>query len=131
MKNILVMGDFLDINSWNFIIENESEYIKGRIRFDNHSYKDILSIKKEEEGIGVQQAFNTPLGNFLSKFSPFIYYTEEEYRGGYLITMTDLRFTFSFNLGRQEERSYSHTFGGYVVLDKQYNPTYWSVDPPK
>lgn len=130
VEKISVMADFIGINSWNFIIENGDEFIKGNLHYNNYSYSNISSIRRNESDIAFQRASQTPLGQFVLKFSPFVDHTTERYKDGYLVQLIDLRYTFGLRIGKDNNSDYKHIFGGYVILDNKYNPVYWSIDRP-
>lgn len=127
MKRISVMTGFVGFNTWNFIIENENEFIKGAVDFSSHQYSNVIPIMKKPVDIAVKRAQETPLGKFVLKFSPFIDYNVTNYKDGYLVRMADLRFASRINTGGSKGTQHSHLFGGYIVLDGRYNPISWSI----
>lgn len=124
-----VLTDYIGINSWNFIIENNNEFIKGNIRYYNRHISDITSIKKKIPDKAYENAAKTPLGKFVLKFTPFVDYSVSNYNKGYIVHMVDLRYTFPLRLSSRQH-GYSHILGAYIVLDKNYNPVSWSTRNP-
>lgn len=126
---ISVLTDYIWINSWHFIIENDSKFIKGNIKYSNHSVSSVTSVKKKTPEAAYENAAKTPLGQFLLKFTPYVDYSVNRYKQGYLVHMVDLRYTFPISV-RSQQPGYSHIIGAYIVLDKNYNPISWSTKDP-
>jgi membrane-bound metal-dependent hydrolase YbcI (DUF457 family) len=122
-----VMTDFMGINSWNFIIENEGEYIKGKVNYREGRFSRVTAVAKREPSQAVDSAMNTPIGKFMYNFTHFLDCTVEDHEKGYIVWLTDLRYTFPLNVGDADGYEYTRIVGGYVVLDKQYNPLYWEA----
>lgn len=127
--NAAVLTDYVGINSWNFIIENSNEFIKGNIRYYNRKLSDVTAIKKKIPDTAYENAARTPLGKFVLKFTPFVDYSVSNYDKGYIVHMVDLRYTFPLRLNRRQS-GYSHILGAYIVLDKNYKPISWSTRNP-
>jgi inner membrane protein len=128
-QKISVLTDYIGINSWNFIIENNEEYLKGNINYSSHNISNLTSIKKKLPDTAYENAIKTPLGQFLLKFTPYVDYSVNSYNGGYIVHIIDLRYTFPLRL-KAKQPGYSHILGAYIILDKNYNPVSWSTKNP-
>ncbi|MCX7747791.1 MAG: metal-dependent hydrolase [Clostridia bacterium] len=132
LQKISILGTSYGINAWRFIIENEDEFVKGDLNFNDRKYANVILLKKEaKDAAAIKRAQETPLGEFLLRFSPYIYYRVSEHKEGTLVTMSDLRFNFRVTGEAGNKQGRSHTFGGYVLLDQQNTPVYWSTQKPQ
>lgn len=130
LKRLSVMTELIGPNTWDFILENDKSFIKGKIKLSTHTAYGIETVSKKPVDAAIETAQNTPIGQFLLKFAPYIDYNVTPLTKGYLVRIIDLRYTFMPDFLKSRVSEDSHSFGGYVLLDYKYNVTYWSSKKP-
>lgn len=119
---IAVMPSLKRILFWDFVLETESRHIVGQLG----ALYPVLEInanlpKQKNISSFTIQAKNTPLGDFFTSFTPFIYFEEQQNSHSMSVNMYDLRYilnkqfihhaTIIFDSNKLPTASYMHSYG--------------------
>lgn len=119
---ITVMPSLKRILFWDFVLETSSQHIVGQLG----ALYPVLEIyatlpKVKELSSFTIQAQQTPLGSFFTKFTPFIYFEEQENMNSISVNIYDLRYilnkkflhhaTIFFDGNKLPTASYMYSYG--------------------
>ena len=117
-----VMPSFKRILFWDFVLETEDHYLVGQLG----ALYPVLEInanlpKQKTISNFTIQAQKTPLGDFFTNFTPFIYFEEEQNTNSLSVNIYDLRYvlnkqfihhaTIIFDSNKLPTASYMHSYG--------------------
>ncbi|HEY3426011.1 MAG TPA: metal-dependent hydrolase [Negativicutes bacterium] len=127
ITRIAVMPSLKRIFFWDFVLETDNRHFVGQIG----AFYPILNIKaifpKQLKVSNIMaQAQKTPIGNFFSTFTPFIYVEEQQYLTSLQVTIYDLRYiidnqflhraTVIFNDAQLPTTCYMHSYGQKIEV---------------
>lgn len=92
IKRVLIMPSLQSILYWDFILETPEHYLVGKINLFYSLPKIKIHLPKNGFSEIVDFAKGTPLGNYFSTSSPFIYFEELKNNDSTTIKMYDLRY---------------------------------------
>jgi inner membrane protein len=92
IKRILIMPSLKSILFWDFILETPEHYLVGKMNLFYSLPKINIHLPKNGFSEFVHYAKKTPLGNYFSTSSPFIYFEECQDDDATKIKMYDLRY---------------------------------------
>ncbi|MBC8014530.1 MAG: metal-dependent hydrolase, partial [Sporomusaceae bacterium] len=122
IARITVMPSLKRILFWDFVLETESRHLVGQLG----ALYPVLEInadlpKQKKFSDFTIQAKNTPLGDFFTRFTPFIYVEEQQHSDSMSVNMYDLRYiinkrfihhaTIVFDNNKLPTASYMHSYG--------------------
>ena len=122
INKISVMPSFKRILFWDFVLETKDCYLVGQVG----SLYPVLEInatlpKQRTISDFTIQAQKTPLGDFFTSFTPFIYFEEKQNTNSLSVNIYDLRYilnkqflhhaTIIFDNNKLPTASYMHSYG--------------------
>lgn len=122
ITRMTVMPSLTRILFWDFVLETQSRHVVGQLG----ALSPVLNInadlpKQKKVSDFAIQAKNTPLGDFFTRFTPFIYVEEQQNSQSISVTMYDLRYilnkrfahhaTIVFDHNKLPTASYMHSYG--------------------
>ena len=122
IKRITVMPSLQRILFWDFVLETENRHLVGQLG----ALYPVLEInanlpKQKNISDFTIQAKNTPLGDFFTHFTPFMYVEEQQNAHSMSVTMYDLRYILDkrfihhaiivFDHNKLPAASYMHSYG--------------------
>lgn len=119
---LTVMPSLKRIFFWDFVLETKKHYVVGQFGALHpvlNIYVNLLKPKKLSNF--TVQAQKTPLGDFFTTFTPFIYFEEQESYNSIAVNMYDLRYilnqkflhhgTILFDSNKLPTESYMYSYG--------------------
>ncbi len=90
---ILVMPSLKRIFFWDFVLETDNSYFIGQIGA-LYPVLEIRTTLPQKNGVSdmTAEAQKTPIGDFFTTFTPFIYYEEQQERDFSKVNIYDLRY---------------------------------------
>ncbi|MCE5285742.1 MAG: metal-dependent hydrolase [Pelosinus sp.] len=92
IKRLLIMPSLQSILLWDFILETPEHYLVGKMNLLYTLPQIAIHLPKNGFSDIVHFATKTPLGNYFSTSSPFIYFEESKEKDATKIKMYDLRY---------------------------------------
>jgi inner membrane protein len=122
LLQLTVMPSLKRIFFWDFVLETESRHVVGQIGA-LYPVLDIRAnlLKPKNISTFTAQAKKTPLGDFFTSFTPFIYFEEQEDLNSISVNIYDLRYilnkkflhhaTIIFDHNELPTASYMYSYG--------------------
>ena len=107
---------------WDFVLETEDRHLVGQLGVLYPVLQINANLPKQTTISNFTiQAQKTPLGNFFTSFTPFIYFEEEQNTNSLSVNIYDLRYilnkqflhhaTIIFDSNKLPTASYMHSYG--------------------
>lgn len=119
---ITVMPSLKRILFWDFVVETVNRHVAGQLGVLHPVLKIHAELPKTQTLSTVTiQAQKTPLGDFFTHFTPFIYFEEQNHSHSTFVNIYDLRYimnkeflhhaTIIFDSNKLPTASYMHSYG--------------------
>lgn len=120
--HLTVMPSLKRLLSWDFVLETPKRYLVGQLGALYPVINITVNLTKPTTlSDFTLEAKKTPLGDFFSTFTPFIYFEEQESCNSTTVNMYDLRYilnkkflhhgTILFDSNKLPTESYMHSYG--------------------
>lgn len=122
INKLAIMPSLQRILFWDFVLETEQYHVAGQLGLLRPVLNIHVKFPKIKKASNVTlQAQQTPLGDFFTHFTPFIYFEEQEDNHFTFVNIYDLRYilnqqflhygTIIFDSNKLPAASYMHSYG--------------------
>ncbi len=119
---LTVMPSLKRILFWDFVLETKNRHLVGQLGVFYSTLHIRANLPKgKETSLLTLKAKKTPLGDFFTTFTPFIYFHEQHTTNSFFVTIYDLRYilnkkflhhaTIIFDNNKLPTASYMHSYG--------------------
>ena len=122
IKQLSIMPSLKRILFWDFVLETEDRHLVGQLGALYPVLEINANLPKQKNISDItKQAQKTPLGDFFTSFTPFVYFEEERHSNSLSVNIYDLRYilnkqflhhgTIIFDSNKLPTASYMHSYG--------------------